>query len=158
MMYHNPAFGGPPPSHMSHMGMMGERERSKMRPPPYGYNNMPPPGSEYYSYIPQRVSPRMLAAEQQWNGPYHPQWGPTGNYGIPPPPPPQGVPENNGGVTNGTTNGTNTLHHLQDGQNDSGFGRRYPPQQQAGSMQQTPQQSQHGYLPIYADGPHRLYM
>ncbi|KAI7892622.1 uncharacterized protein EV154DRAFT_504315 [Mucor mucedo] len=164
MMYHNQAFG--PPPHMSHMGMMSDRDRLKMRPPPplpYGYNNMPPPGSEYYPYIPQRVSPRMMAAfneDQQWNPPppHHPQWGPVNQnmYGAPPPPPENigsGTAANSGGAVNGGVNG----HHLQDTPNENNFGRRYPPTQTV-PLQQTPQQSQHGYMGMYPDTSHRLYI
>lgn len=163
MMYHNQAFV--PPPHMSHMGMMNDRERLKMRPhppPPYGYNNIPPPGSEYYPYIPQRLSPRMMSAfneDQQWNPPppHHPQWGPGNQnlYGAPPPQPENignGAANNNGAV-NGGVNG----HHLQDTPNETNFGRRYPPAQ-AAPLQQTPQQPQHGYMGIYPDTPHRLYI
>ncbi|CAO3615022.1 unnamed protein product [Mucor hiemalis] len=121
MMYHN-AFGPP---------MMGMDARDRNRPPPYGYN-MPPPGGEFYPYMHQRVSPRVMAAEQQqWPG--GPHWGPPppgGAYGMPP-------SDNNNAAPN-----------------DGGqSGRRYPP---SASLQQTPQQSQ--YLPLYADAPHRLYI
>ncbi|KAI9252785.1 hypothetical protein EDC94DRAFT_620646 [Helicostylum pulchrum] len=160
MMY--PNFG-PPPPHMSHMGM-DNRDRIKMRPPPpYGYNNNGPSGNEYYPYIPQRVSPRMMAAfteEQQWNGPHRSQWPNQKMYGIPPPPPPpQGVPENLNG-NNGTgnvPNAGNGPHHLQDPVNENNFARRYP-QTNSLQQQQTPQQSQHGYMSMYGDAPHILYI
>lgn len=161
MVYHNQAFG--PAPHMSQMGMMNDRDRIKMRPPPpYGYNNMHPSGSEYFPYIPQRVSPRMMAAfneDQQWNTPlpHHSQWGPGSQniYGIPPP-----QPENIGNAA-AAANGANVVkgnvnvHHLQDTPNESKFGRRYHPAQ---ALQQAPQKSQHGYMGMYPDTPHRLYM
>jgi hypothetical protein len=161
----HPNFG--PPPHMSHMGMVNDnRDRIKMRPPPpYGYNNNIPSGNEYYPYIPQRVSPRMMAAfteEQQWNGPHRSQWPNQKMYGIPPPPPPppQGVPENingnNGTVNANVPNAGNGPHHLQDPVNENNFTRRYP--QPNSLQQQTPQQSQHGYMSMYGDASHILYI
>lgn len=159
LMY--PNFG--PPPHMSHMGMVNDnRDRIKMRPPPpYGYNNNITSGNEYYPYIPQRVSPRMMAAfteEQQWNGPHRSQWPNQKMYGIPPPP--QGVPENingnSGTVNSNAPNAVNGPHHLQDPVNENNFARRYP--QTNSLQQQTPQQSQHGYMSMYGDNPHILYI
>ena len=131
MMYSAP-FGGPPMAHMNKM----RQHFGGYNPPP------PPPGNDYYYMPPQRVSPRMEGGP--WNNgppPHHPppQWGL--NYGMPPPQQQQQQGE------------PNVINNNGEGQNNEGFGRRFPPQ-----AQQTPQQSQHAYLPMYGDASHRLYM
>lgn len=158
MMY--PGFGGPLPPHMSHMGIPNDnRDRlGKIRPPPpfVGYNNGIPPTNDYYPYHPQRMSPRMMAAtftdDSQWNNRRsQQQWGNQKMYGMPPP----AQPENNGNpaVGNNISNANNTNNAVNHLQEENNFTRRYP------LAQQTPQKSQqHGYMSMYGEPPHILYI